>query len=236
MKIAIVTCFHERPEVSIIFTEHFKRLREVIPDLELLAAVTKDDFANITFLIDAGARFVEVENEPLGAKWNAAFGLVKDTECRGVIVLGSDDICSAWWILLCMEEFKKFGNDYIIAKSLGLYDLRTKRAAIIEDHLDRSIRIGAGRFMSRAILEAVNFAPITPEKMKGLDGDCYRNCKPHWNRPVALKSPAGSRPPITDIKSGQNLWSYDSLVSMGSIPASKETVLWMLNKAERDSI
>jgi hypothetical protein len=213
----ILTCFHGRPKVSEIFLAH------TAPLLPIFAACSEGDIENIELCKRYGVTFCVVPNEPLGAKWNAAIELVP--EDTAVMVLGSDDLVSVEWIA------KAVGHDYITPASCGMFDMASGAACILRSNGNGSQTFGAGRVLSAKVVAAVR--PMwTAEKMQALDSDAHGRILGHGFDRVTIHT---DKVPVTDLKSGVNLWGYHTWAGRGR-PATVDDVLHMLSPGLRPTL
>jgi hypothetical protein len=210
----VLTCFHGRPKVSEIFLAH------TTPRLPIFAACSEGDTENIALCQRYGVTFCVVANEPLGAKWNAAMELVP--EGTPVMVLGSDDLVSDEWIAAAQGSIDA-GHHYITPAACGMYDMASGAACILRSNGNGSQTFGAGRVLSATVVAAVR--PMwTAEKMQALDSDAHGRILGHGFERVTM---ATDRVPVTDLKSGVNLWAYHTWAWRGR-PAAVDDVLHML--------
>jgi hypothetical protein len=218
----ICTAFHGRPKVSEIFLKHTS------PLLPIYAACSEGDVENIALCQRYGVTFCVVPNEPLGAKWNAALELVP--KGLPVMILGSDDIVSREWVDLACAAIAE-GKDYITPDACGMFDIATGEACILRSNGHGAQTFGAGRVLSARVVEAVR--PMwTDVKDRGLDSDAHGHIMAHGFQRVTVKA---SRVPVTDLKSGVNLWAYGAWAWRGK-PARREEVLWMLDPGTIGSV
>lgn len=216
----ILTCFHGRPKVSEIFLKHTS------PILPIYAACSEGDWENIELCERYGVHFCVVPNDPLGAKWNAALSLVPHGE--DVMVLGSDDIVSREWVDIARQAMKD-GKDYITPDACGMYDLATGQACILRSNGNGAQTFGAGRVLSARVIAAVR--PMwTDAKSRALDSDAHGRIMAHGFNRVTVHA---NRVPVTDLKSGVNLWGYSAWSWRGR-PSTREEVLWMMGGSVED--
>lgn len=210
----IVTCFHGRPKVSELFLAHTS------PLLPIYAACSEGDRENIELCERYGVHFCVVPNNPLGAKWNAALALVPSGE--DVMILGSDDFVSRQWIDITQQAMQE-GKDYVTPSACGMFDLDTGQACILRRNGHGAQIFGAGRVLSARVIETV--CPMwTADKGRALDSDAHAKVVGSGFVRHTLDS---QRVPVTDVKSGENLWGYQTWAWCGKV-STKENVLWMV--------
>ena len=192
-----ISCFHGRPHVSRVFLQHCANLGITS---EIAAAVTIGDEANIALLDEFGVRFVEVANQPLGAKHLAAMSLARDMGGRKFMVLPSDDLISTEWL----GVFRDSTADYVSPDRCALVDVQGGIAKVLVNRATGTRSFGAGRFFSLAVVEALGEV-WSAHKPSGLDSDSH-------GRIVMAGFPGAvhrcERVPIADLKTGENIWPF----------------------------
>lgn len=208
--------FHERAALSALWVEHTTSL-----GLEVFASVTTGDQANIDLL--EGVTYVQAPNTPLGAKHNAALALVPQG-VDAVMILPSDDFVHPDYVAHVTRALEA-GADYLFPQTCGMVEVATGKACILrQEATEGALRFGAGRVMSRKVLDAVG--PFwTESKARGLDTDSHARIRAHGFSPVFVDLGADV-PCLTDVKSGVNLWPYHTWARRGRA-VSAEGVLCM---------
>lgn len=223
-RLVIVTCLHLRHRVSKVWLEHTSAL-----GFQIYAACTSGDTANIEACAEHGAKVVVVENEPLGAKHNAALSLALDDQWDAAMMLPSDDFIDPRW----PGDAMSCGADYAMPWRCGIYDVPSGRAMTLtcKDHGAR--KYGAGRVVSRRAIEAVS--PLwTAHKGRGLDSDSHARLA---GAGFDMRIVTTDYLPVTDVKGEGNLWSYDTWATgRGAAKATATEVLAMVAKGHRQRI
>lgn len=197
MKIAIVTAVWGRPRLTELVLDYYRRI--AVPGLTLkrYGAVTGSPPP-----VD-GWEYVDVPNEPLGAKWNAACEFAYDADPDGYLIVGSDDLIEPSYF-----EFLAQGDyDWVEPRTLFMYDIPTRRCV----ELYRAAP-GAGRYFSRAHMERFGGRPFLDERTVNLDADPKRfiNELPDHRR-LAVRSYC-----ILDLKGPNNMHSFDKIAGVAS--------------------
>jgi hypothetical protein len=174
-----------------------------------------------------GCQWVEHENEPVGAKWNAVARRALDWAADYIFILGSDD----------------FFSDSLIAEYVDLPRQRVVHAGlrgvyIYEPESDRllSLMANQGRFCTKPGDSDLRVAKKGSKPAVGTGRLVHRSCfdwhetywEPHKNRaldaslqktlrlpPARLISLSEGRLAV-DVKTGTNIWSFDSLAEVYS--------------------
>lgn len=147
-----------------------------------------------------GVKWCFHENQPLGAKKNFGLQEALKLEFDFLIEIGSDD-------LLKDEYFDciKFDRDIMTPADLVLIntpDGRCKRLVY------NQARFAAGRAMSRRAIESVNGGLWSSKLTHGLDNNSnfVLGKKGFFERRISW-----SEPVVIDLKSEENIWSFDPL-------------------------
>jgi hypothetical protein len=171
---------------------------------KVIVVVTNNDAVNFLNCARAGFYTYAAPNEPLAGKFNlgakAAYLLGADK----MMILPSDDFASPAWVKAAREE----PGDYLVPHTCGVIDAKTQRAyKIVKNALTGQLRFGAGRVVSRAVLEAVNCELWPAEANRGLDtGSNQRILRAGFKPKVVVTEGI----PITDVKTEHNIWPFNT--------------------------
>lgn len=220
----IVTCFHGRHDIARLWCEHTSKL-----GLRIFAAITEGDSVIRDMCRHFGVAFIEVPNDPLGAKHNVAIGLAmaQDIYRQCVAFLPSDDFVSARWLADASEAIEG-GAHYVMPSACGMYDVATGRACVLTCRSNGSRKFGAGRVISRTALDKVGVL-WTHSKGRGLDSDSHARVTAAGFPMHVLET---DYLPVTDVKTAGNLWPYDTW-KRGTKNATPSEVLWMVSDEHR---
>jgi hypothetical protein len=158
---------------------------------------------------EMGCEWVETPNHPLGAKWNniceSAF---KDTDSDYMFVVGSDDLVSPLLVADYIKECRK-GTPYMGVQSCMFYSAAQKK---LFNFSQLGVTVGAGRMIHRNVLSIAKYRPWIDEKERGLDNSMDSKVL----RRNVLTKKMGTSPSkfILDIKTAENIWSYNRLRSV----------------------
>lgn len=157
MRICYLTCLNERPQVSRLTIECFKRLRDP-QDVRMYAAYSNDEDKKV--LEDANDPHIHgfnIPNVPVSHKWNSIlqYALADVHEFTHFLIMGDDDSLSTeGFERLCYYSYHHhigFSNNYF-------YELRTGKAMVGMYQMKNNL-IGAGRMFTRkALMETCNDA------------------------------------------------------------------------------
>jgi hypothetical protein len=171
MKIAIVTAIWQRPEVWDMFKQGVRRLRNQYEDVEVEVCVAgSEGYRSQNRCKENWIHYVEMPNNPLGRKMNAASLLSKETNADYYLLMGSDDIiCNNLFDLYL--DYMEQGIDYIYLMDGFFFDTTTKKslywAGYRQDH-NKGDSLGAGRMLSKKMMEKMDYQCWYDVKMSGL--------------------------------------------------------------------
>ena len=125
-----------------------------------------------------GAEWIQHDNFPLGAKWNAGFQAAKKYNPAGVLFVGSSDWVGDGYIDHC----EKLLEQYDFIGKLGCYfaDVgETIRAVSWSGYEGRRLGepIGIGRVLSNRILDTMNWKPFDDKQDNSLDYVMYEKAR-----------------------------------------------------------
>lgn len=211
MKIAIVTAIWQRPEIWDMFKQGVRRLRNQYSDVEVEVCVAgSEGIKSQNRCKEKWIHYIEMPNNPLGAKMNAASLLAKKTNADYYLLVGSDDI-------ICNNLFDLYLDaaddniDYTYLMDGYFFDTTTKLALYWGGYRQqRNIGrpLGAGRFLSKRLMEAMNFKCWYDVKLSGLldqSMDEKMERIKHTKREIYCKD---NNCMLLDIKSSTNMTKF----------------------------
>jgi glycosyltransferase involved in cell wall biosynthesis len=146
------------------------RRQTLAPVRIVLVGSGDPDFGRLA--AELGCVYVDHPNEPLGAKWNAGFALVRGLDYG--MILGDDDLIGPDWIRSCVSLCD---DETLMVGARDLYVLDSESGGLGYfsgyDPTQRRDPVGAGRLIPRAVLEAVDYAPCPPHLSRSLDAGSY---------------------------------------------------------------
>jgi len=217
-----VSAMHGRHALSRVWAKHTASLGFD----GVFVAVTADDdglaeHENGATCERHGFRVVTMPNDPLSNKFNAALGYAHAMGGTRFMILPSDDFISPAWV----QAARNTEHDYIIPHACGVVDLPTKRAYAIVKGVTRGMRFGAGRVVSRKAVERCGGMLWPPAINRGLDTASHQCLLAHG---VHLTMVPTEGIPITDVKTKDNLWPFNTWQN-GSQDITAEEALHMLS-------
>jgi len=164
MKLGVITALHNRHDMTLVFLSSMRRIHEKF-GVSTHAVVTEGD-PIISSL--EGIDYITHRNKPLGAKWNAISQHMKDSDLTHFLIMGSDDIPSDAFIehALTLGEYDISG-----VQGIWFWGLNPIRAGFNKfGFYYTSSIIGAGKIVSRRVMEMCDWKPWPPYEGGGLDG------------------------------------------------------------------
>lgn len=207
MRLAILTCVWGRPDLSIPVLEHTARLR--VPGAELVPVCVwspeDTDASRLRCVPDW--HFVAAPNNPVSDKWNAGARALRHMNVDAMCIIGSDDFVNEAFIMSIVERLRQ-GAHYVMPQSLYFYDTRTREAIYAYAR-----RVGAGRTITRRVLDELNWRPWKSGFDRGIDGA--------MDKRIAMMSDPLECEHVTDIraeggmllavKTEENLWTFQKM-------------------------
>jgi len=202
VRVCIVTPVYGRKELTRQFWRNLLYTSSVLSGHTLHPVAVYSDHGDGEIASSMGADAVHAPNSPLSDKANVGYIQCAAFRPDGVLKLDSDDFPSCMWMQAYLDECAAL--DVAHVRTLTVYDLPTGRCAT-----KRFNRAGTGRWLSRSVLSALDWAPYEPGIDKRLDGSMDRRIKSAGFVPKEIEASLGK---IISVKSGENIWCYDDLI------------------------
>lgn len=210
----------KRPEITRVCLRNLQRHNQ-----QILCVVSRVEDAELCY--ELGVHYIWYPNEQLGAKWNYGLLASKRMDWDYIVTLGSDDIVKS----SLFEFYASRPEDVVMMDKIEFMEIPSGKASVISN-----ARVGAGRRISRRVIEACGYQLWTPEKNKSLDLDSNST----MNRHRFITTPIITSPHIVGLKSDVNIWSFDhvtrragkyisqSQALSGLLPETKADILTLL--------
>ena len=224
----------QRPALTRLVLKSYaawRRTFEGVVEFEMVCVGSEGE-ASRNLVERAGWRYVEHENQPLGAKWNAGLEPFKELNIDALIIVGSDDVMSEGVVPFYLERLAE-GEHAVGFSDMYALDLGTLEALYWEGYAEDSPRagdtIGLGRCLSAEVLKRTKWTLWEDELNKTLDSSMTRTLRA-LNPPQEISSYVSRDLGFTliDLKSSVNL---NSLYAFTRTPRFKK-----LNKREVDEL
>lgn len=176
-RIGVVSAMWQRLELTDLVFSHIADMKTALaPFMELLPVVAGSEGEESRAVAEKnGFSYIETENLPLGAKWNAALSLLRDQDVDGVVILGSDDLLNDRFFHVLKESLEE---GYLLAGLDTFFVLESRSGRLMEwlGYLPprEGESIGAGRFLHRELLERLNWHLWEDGLNAGLDASMWR--------------------------------------------------------------
>lgn len=192
LKIGIVTAVWKRPEIFHLFAKGIKQLERTINDVDIITIVAgSEGMASREMAESYGFIYVEKPNDPLASKHNETTLKAGRIGCDYVFCLGSDDVIHPD-LFRQYIQYMQMGYDYIGVLDFYFYDTVSKKSLYWGGYKDEKRKrhtCGAGRAISRRLLEKWNFKPWEDKDSKVLDNSMQTKLRatPHSIKTFSLK-------------------------------------------------
>lgn len=140
----------------------------------LIVSCPKDKIFAIKNKVD----WVYTCNKPLGKKWQIGLDECKKYNPNAILINGSDDLLSLNWVETCYNYINKQNYDIVGKSNWYVLDLINKVPYRFKYKNDRLL-LGAGRMISRNILDEINWSLFPLNKNRGLDSYCNKILNQH---------------------------------------------------------
>jgi len=201
MKILTLSCSYGRDAITALWLDYQKYLRGNIP-LETLVVYSEDNHGKM--IKESGAIGVKYHNKPLGKKWNYGLKKAKKLDWDYLQIMGSDDLLSPGAFDLYKEvPFQGFLDFYV-------FDSISKQMAYWRGYniFRAGETIGAGRLISRELVDKLKWKLWVDERNKGLDRELTSLLKQN-NIPTLGHNLMKNNEMLVDIKGTENLGSFE---------------------------
>lgn len=206
MKIGILTAIWGRPRLTELVLGYY----ESMPINMRVLVDSPDNCALIASSLPKW-NMTSAPNEPLSDKWLHGLQWMREWQDRweymdAVIIVGSDDLITPSYIDACRYLIAE-GADYVYLPGCYFYDAPTKRMI-----WGQAERLGLGRCISRRLLDRMDWQPWPEGLTHGLDGAMWERVQAIGDvRHVRLDSAMKEGYIGMDIKTGENIWSFDHI-------------------------
>lgn len=192
-KILIVTTVWQRPELTDIVLYYFGKMAARSKGQIQLLAAGSEGAESMKMCHRNGWSYIERPNLPVSCKWAAVVKEASYLDFDFLVIVGSDDLLS---LPLIQFYDKYYSRDSDFMLGLGdLYFYMMASAKSYHFHGYPTLQtIGAGRCISRKILEQINWAPWGQHQLnRGLDHCCSTILRTHWvpEKSVKMKDTGG---------------------------------------------
>lgn len=223
-----LSAMHGRHEVSRAWCEHTASLGFK----DVFVCVSEGDQESFDICQAHDFTICWRPNDPLSRKFNGALAYAFNmTNAERFMVLPSDDFVSPAWV----EAMRNSTDDYCIPHTCAIMDAYTQNAYRITKNAltpGATLRFGAGRVVSRKVVEACDGQLWPSELNKGLDSASHARISRAGFHAKVIETEGI---PITDLKTEENLWPFQTWQG-GSQPCTAGEALAMCSPSVRARI
>ena len=223
-----LSAMHGRHEVSRAWCEHTASLGFK----DVFVCVSEGDQESFDICQSHGFTICWRPNNPLSDKFNGALAYAFNmTNAARFMVLPSDDFVSQAWV----DTMRASDEPYCIPHTCAILDAYTQNAyRITKNSLTpgSTMRFGAGRVVSRKVVEACEGQLWPSELNKGLDSASHARIS---RAGFTVKVVETEGIPITDLKTSENLWPFNTWSGSGR-PCTADEALHMVSPEVRARI
>ncbi len=170
-------------------------------------------------------------NNPLSDKFNSALSVAMDDGAERIMVVPSDDFVSHAWV----RAMRETDEPYCIAHTCAILDAYSQQCYAIRKlslNPGGTMKFGAGRVVSRKVVEACGGQLWPNELNKGLDSASHARIS---RAGFTVKVVETEGIPITDLKTEENLWPWQTWQHSGR-PCTADEALHMVSPEVRARI
>lgn len=214
-----VSAAWRRPEILRAWIEHTSTLGFDA----IVVCVSRDDAYSDYCVWKAGLIRAFAPNAPLAGKFNAALQVAMDMGGTQFMILPSDDFASPAWVAAARDH----EGDYLYPHTCGILDSATQNAYKIrklglgDGGQVGTLRFGAGRVISRAVIEKIGGTLWPANLNRGLDTASHNAIIAAGFKPTVITTEGI---PITDVKTEENLWPYNAWIGSGDTITADEAL------------
>lgn len=177
INLGILSASWKRKKLTSRYCEHIIFLKKLFSNhINLTSAVVDSDQINKESIKKFNSVYLNYLNQPLSDKFNFGMNYFKNLPIDYVMILGSDNFIDE---ILMIEYIKIMRNNYDLIGVLNsyVYDIKTGHMYNFLGYPKTSHRyqetLGAGRILSKTILDSLKFMPWKNGISKGLDGSMW---------------------------------------------------------------
>lgn len=222
IQLLIFLAVWKRPKITELCFLGIERLKEH-PDYDIETLAVISEYEMITLCEKYNVHYVFHDNNPLGKKKNFGLQEAKKFNFDYLMEIGSDDLI----LSELLDTYKSINHDFFGIRDIVYLNSETGECR----RKIGSSTYGAGRMMSRKLLEKVNFRLWRDDLNRGLDN--YSIISVMRKRIGYMQIKDGEFPMVIDIKSKDNIWRFDE--NLG-VEFDKKKLFERLSKKEIELI
>lgn len=215
----------KRPDITELCFMGIDRIKKhPMYNIEALAVISEKEM--IPLCNKYNIKWVMTENTPLGKKKNFGLKQASAYQFDYLLEIGSDDLITDELLDQYLEYFDQY-------EFFGISDICYVESSNLECRrlTTNTTTYGAGRIISRKVLESMNWNIWSDEINRGLDNNSIRNIKSNgwlYNKINPIDIPC-----VIDVKSDENIWKFNYFIGSGY---DVNKILNRLSKQEADKL
>ena len=170
INIILCTCIYGRKELTFNIINYFSEMNFS----KIIIAYSNEEDRENLMNISSKLVFVKSDNKPISKKWNVSILKSKEYPHDAVMISGSDDIISPYYLDKC-KLYIKNNFDYI-TNNKWLSFLVEYNIICYSRYIRRATYdgLGSGRVIHKNILKKINYNIYNFDLNKGLDGSSFK--------------------------------------------------------------
>lgn len=210
-----------RPEITELCFSGLDRIRKH-PAYNIICLAVISEPSMIPLCEAHNIKWVMHQNFPLGQKKNYGLKTAMFEKFDYMLEIGSDDLVTNQMMDHYLDSFGKH-------EFFGISDVAyiESESGVCRRLTNKSTTYGAGRMISRRVLEQCNWNLWTNSINRGLDNDSMRRIEKHGFKFHKLEPM--QEPGLIDVKSNENLWKFNYFLG---VPYNKEKIYELLSQPE----
>jgi len=193
-----------RPEITELCLMGIERMRSH-PAYSIQAFAVISEPEMIPLMNQYDIKWVMHENMPLGKKKNYGLKALNHFDFDYLMEIGSDDLVTDYLLNQYLEYFGKY--DFFGISDCLYIESETGEC---RRQLTNASTYGAGRVISRKVLEMIDWTLWPDNISRGMDNASIRNIKQFGIEFHKVKP--GICPGLIDIKSPENIWKFNYFI------------------------
>lgn len=214
-RICVVTCVWGRVDVFKLFIESINNLivKPIVVVIGSPEDENEDKFVKLCNL--SGFKYFSYDNEPLSNKWNYGIKKTLEQNYDYLLIMGSDDVLNNR--LYC--KYLIYNGDYCGLKDIYFFDTINNREHFWGGYTNhrKGEPIGAGRLVSRRIIEKMNGDYFNLGINSGLDRTFHERALKQTNNVVDVFSLLDNKYYLCDVKSDTNITKLSNCTNLTNV-------------------
>lgn len=173
-KIICVMAVYKRPAITIKTIDLMKRQKYPLEKIIIVGS----DRIDYEVAERTGVEYLQHENMPLSNKWQYGINYARQFEPDAILINGSDSWLTTNW---CAETKDLLHQGYDLIGKTQFYSCKVnpneKIQVVHRTYKSRQDPVGAGRLISKDILDRLDWKWFPAGRRTGLDGTSFKNMK-----------------------------------------------------------